>query len=414
MSAALEPIARWRDDAATDPRRDTRTAAILGIALGVCFATCFLTGLYSHLAQHPPGWFELPASPSALYQVTQGVHVATGIATIPLLLAKLWAVFPHLFGWPPITGVAHALERLALVPLVAGSIFMLFSGLANTYLWYPLPVFFPTAHYWVAWLTIGALVTHIGAKLALTRQALGRTGPSTHPAAGTVAPSASPASDDPASDDPASERSAAGVAADPDPATRRRFLATVGAAAGLLTVATVGQTVYPLRRLALLAPRNPDIGTDGFPVNNTAVEAGITEAATDPAWRLSVTGAVGTALSLSIDDLRALPQHEAVLPIACVEGWSATKRWRGVRLADVLARAGAAPDASATLQSLERGLFGTSDVNPGQAHHPDTLLALEVEGSTLSLDHGYPVRLIAPNRPGVMQTKWLSSIEVHR
>ena len=399
MSAAVaRPITRWRDDAATDPRRDTRTAAILGIALGACFGICFLTGVYSHLAQHPTDWFELPPSPSTLYQVTQGVHVATGIATIPLLLEKLWAVFPHLFAWPPITGVAHALERIALIPLVAGSIFMLFSGLANTYLWYPLPVFFPTAHYWVAWLTIGALLTHIGAKITLTRQALRRPPRVVGGATEVREPSGNPTS-------------AADV--DPDPTARRRFLATVGAAAGLVTITTVGQTVYPLRSLAVLAPRNPDIGTDGFPVNNAASEAGITDAATDPGWRLTVTGAVTAALSLSLDDLRALPQHEAILPIACVEGWSVTKRWRGVRLADVLAQAGAATDASATLQSLERGLFGTSEVNPGQAQHPDTLLALEVEGRELSLDHGYPVRLIAPNRPGVMQTKWLSSIEVH-
>jgi len=404
VAAVTAPLSRWRDDATDDPRRDTRTAALLGIALGVSFGVCFLTGVYSHLAQNPTAWFELPASPSTLYQVTQGVHVAAGIATVPLLLAKLWAVFPHLFRWPPITGIAHALERLTLVPLVAGSIFMLFSGLANTYLWYPLPVFFPTAHYWVAWLTIGALVTHIGAKLTLTRRAL------TRPTAATTPPPDRPVTT--TTTTTAAPTTTPLVAESADPTARRRFLAMVGAAAGVLTVATVGQTVYPLRRFALLAPRDPDVGTDGFPVNNTAGEAGITDAASDPEWRLAVTGAVGAALSLSLDDLRSLPQHEATLPIACVEGWSVTKRWRGVRLADVLELAGAPPDASVTMQSLERGLFGTSDVNAGQAHHPDTLLALEVEGQVLSLDHGYPVRLIAPNRPGVMQTKWLSTMEV--
>jgi DMSO/TMAO reductase YedYZ molybdopterin-dependent catalytic subunit len=40
------------------------------------------------------------------------------------------------------------------------------------------------------------------------------------------------------------------------------------------------------------------------------------------------------------------------------------------------------------------------------------MLALELNGETLALDHGYPVRLIAPNRPGVLQTKWVSRIEV--
>jgi DMSO/TMAO reductase YedYZ molybdopterin-dependent catalytic subunit len=69
--------------------------------------------------------------------------------------------------------------------------------------------------------------------------------------------------------------------------------------------------------------------------------------------------------------------------------------------------------ASVTVSSLEQGLYGTSEIAAGQARHPDTLLALEVEGEVLALDHGYPVRLIGPNRPGVMQTKWLSALEVH-
>lgn len=389
------PFVRWRDTSIEDPRRDARTAAILGSSLGICFTVCFLTGIYSHLAQHPTSWFTLPASPSTLYQVTQGLHVATGIAAIPLLLAKLWAVFPHLFRWPPVAGIAHALERLSLVPLVAGSLFLLMSGVANISGWYPLPAFFPTAHYWVAWLTIGALVVHIGAKLTLTRDALLRPATSGFvTASAPLAPSAT----------------AAGT--DPDPQARRRFLGFVGASAGVLTIVTVGQTVHPLRRLALLAPRDPEVGTDGFPVNNAADEAGVVAAATDPAWRLSFTGAA-VPRTFSLDDLRALPQHEAVLPIACVEGWSATRPWRGVRLVDLLELVGAGAGASVTVQSLDEGLYGRADVNPEQAHHPDTLFALEVDGRPLSLDHGFPVRLIGPNRPGVMQTKWLSSVEVH-
>ena len=70
------------------------------------------------------------------------------------------------------------LEKVSIVPLVGGGIFMLFTGLANINLWYPWPFNFRTSHYWVAWITIGALVVHIGAKFAITRQralAHGRT-----------------------------------------------------------------------------------------------------------------------------------------------------------------------------------------------------------------------------------------------
>ncbi len=134
------------------------------------------TGLVSHFAQHPldVGFLSMPAQPAWLYRVTQGVHVATGIASIPLLLAKLWTVFPRLFTWPPAHNVAHAIERLALVPLVAGSLFLLYTGLANLAHWYPWQFSFPVAHFWTAWIVIGALVVHVGAKLAITRRSLGR------------------------------------------------------------------------------------------------------------------------------------------------------------------------------------------------------------------------------------------------
>ena len=80
---------------------------------------------------------------------------------------------------------------------------------------------------------------------------------------------------------------------------------------------------------------------------------------------------------------------------------------------DLLDLVDAPRGAGVTVRSLEgNGLYAQSDVNPSQAQASDTLLALEAEGSPLDLDHGYPVRLIAPNRPGVMQTKWLSRIEV--
>jgi DMSO/TMAO reductase YedYZ molybdopterin-dependent catalytic subunit len=51
-------------------------------------------------------------------------------------------------------------------------------------------------------------------------------------------------------------------------------------------------------------------------------------------------------------------------------------------------------------------------VNQQHAADPDTLLALALNGEPLALDHGFPVRLIGPNRPGVLQTKWVARVEV--
>jgi hypothetical protein len=363
---------------------DERVAAILGAALGISFTVCFATGLYSHLAQHPTSWFQLPSRPAGLYRVTQGLHVATGIASIPLLLAKLWTVYPKLFAWPPFETAAQLVARISLLPLIGGGLFMLFTGLANINLWYPWSFNFPVTHYWAAWITMGALVVHIGAKFGTTRRVLFHRPPEPSP------------------------RTPSGDVTD-----RRRFLGAVFGTAGLLTLFTVGQTFEPLRKLALLAPRRPDVGPQGFPVNRTAQTAGVIESSRSPDYRLTVTGRVRHELTFDVDQLRSLPQHSAVLPIACVEGWSTTQRWTGVRVRDLLALAGAPQDAEVRIESLQRRRsYRTSDLNPWQAHDPDTLLALRVNDEVLALDHGYPARLIGPNRPGVLQTKWVTRVVV--
>jgi len=88
-------------------------------------------------------------------------------------------------------------------------------------------------------------------------------------------------------------------------------------------------------------------------------------------------------------------------------------RWRGVRLRDLLDQAGADPDAELRVESLqEGGAYRTSPVNSSQARDRDTVLALALDGEPLALEHGFPVRLIAPNRPGVQQTKWVNKVVV--
>ena len=180
-----------------------------------------------------------------------------------------------------------------------------------------------------------------------------------------------------------------------------------------MTLFTIGQTVRPLRKLALLAPRRPDTGTQGFPVNRTARAAHVLDTARSPDYRLTVTGNVRRELTLTLDELRALPQRSATLPIACVEGWSTSQRWTGIPVRDLLTMAGARPNATVHVISLQPARsYRTSDLNHWQAHDPDTLLALHVNGEELALDHGYPLRLIGPDRPGVMQTKWVSKLVV--
>jgi DMSO/TMAO reductase YedYZ molybdopterin-dependent catalytic subunit len=359
--------------------RSPRLTSQLGIALAVAFGICMLTGVISHFIQHPPGWFWWPARPAGLYRFTQGLHVATGLATVPLLGVKLWSVYPRLFAWPPARSVAHAAERLGVAALVAAALFQVVSGVLNVARWYaPMPFFFTAGHYRVAWLAIGALLVHVGVKLPIVRAALRRV------------------------------RTAAG------PRLRRRgLLGAVGVAAGVVTLGTVGQTVTPLARVSVLAPRRSREGPQGLAVNQTAAGAGVRDAALDPGYRLTVAGPART-VALSLADLTALPQHSAALPITCVEGWSATATWTGVRLRDLAALVGAGPDdAEAQVESLQSGgRYRSSIVAPPHLRDPWTLVALRVNGAPLHLDHGYPARLIAPNRPGVLQTKWLARVTV--
>ena len=111
--------------------RSVALTARLGLMLGIAFGICFLTGLLSHYIQHPPAWFHWPSRPVQLYRITQGVHVATGLACFPLLTAKVWSVYPKLFVWPPVRGALHGLERLSIALLSAAALFELVTGLLN-------------------------------------------------------------------------------------------------------------------------------------------------------------------------------------------------------------------------------------------------------------------------------------------
>jgi hypothetical protein len=362
---------------------DERTAALLGVSLAVAFVTCFLTGLVSHISYDQPAWWPMPPRPAGLYRITQGVHVATGIASIPLLLVKLWVVYPSFLTWPPVRSVTHAVERVSLVPLVGGSLFLVVSGAGNLARWRPWNFYFTDGHYHAAWITIGALVVHIGAKATTSGRALRRSTP---------------------------------IATDGG-LTRRQLLGAAATGSALLTVATVGQTIRPLADLAVLAPRDPRVGPQGLPVNGDARSLGVREAITAPrfaaSYRLVVARGDDVLARLAITELRDLPATTAVLPIACVEGWSADGTWRGVAVRDLLDALDVRDVDRAVVASMqEGGRYRTSELTSAWLHDRHTLLAYDLGGEALDPDHGFPLRLIAPNRPGVLQTKWIDRLDV--
>jgi hypothetical protein len=369
--------------------RSPAVAARVGLWLGITFGVAFVTGLISHYAQQQHQPVPFPTSPSWGYRVTQGLHVIAGTAAVPLLLVKLWTVFPKLFARPPrriLELLGHGLERASIGVLVAAAIFELASGLANTAQWYPWHFHFRATHYALAWVAIGALLVHVAVKLPLIRTALG-------------------------SDVESSALDRPTTSARSGVLSRRGLLRTTWGAVGIVTLATAGVSVPWLRRVSVLGVRSGD-GPQGVPINKSAVAAGVLSTATSAAYRLTVR--VGdSSRDFTLTELQALPQTTASLPIACVEGWSAGATWTGVRMRDLLDRVGAPRGHDLTVRSLQpSGPYRVTVLPANFADDPRTLVALRLGGQPLSIDHGFPCRLIAPDRPGVLQTKWLDSLEV--
>ncbi len=398
------------------PWLTSQFARVLLIAVPVVF----LTGLLSYAAYAPglPGndqtpdagllrfyMFNWPTSPAWLYRVNQGSHVTIGLILVPLVLAKLWSVLPKLFEWPPFRSPAKLLERLSVFGVVGGIIFELVTGIINIQYWYPVPGGFYRAHFYGAWVFIASFAIHVVLKFPSMRSALRErrlrdelkvgvsdTEPEPPDSVGLVSPSPGPPS-----------------------MSRRTLIGTTAAGATLLGVMGAAQNIGgPVRPLGVLAPRGRNFGPgpNGFPVNKTAEYRRITEDMVDESWRLTLTGPSGESVQLSRADLLGMELHGAVLPIACVEGWSTgNQAWEGVRLADLAALVGATDAALLHVGSLQKsGGFGSSAWDNDAITNSDSLLALGVNDTDLSLNHGFPARIIIPASPGVRNTKWVNDM----
>ncbi len=405
----------WRS-----PLRGPWLTSVLGAVLLVGITLMFVTGLLSYAAYNPDlgandktpdrGWlgfylFSWPTHPYWLYRLTQGVHVTLGIVLIPVLLAKLWSVVPKLFSWPPVKSVSHALERISVLLLVGGVLFEFATGVLNVQLDYIFPGSFYTLHFYGAWVFIGAFVVHIAFRIPLMVRML-RSGGLREELRGRPRNGESALSD---STGLVSPRPAAPTI------SRRGALGMVGAGSLVLLGVTAGQSIGGWARpTALLAPRgqDPGPGPNGFQINKTAASVGIRPVDTGPAWRLVVRGG-GRERVLTRDEVLALPQHGAALPIACVEGWSTEdQEWSGVRLADLAALVGFthSPPGVFVQSAQLSGSFRSTTLRDNQVRNPLSLLALRVNGADLSPDHGYPARIIVPANPGVHNTKWVTRL----
>jgi hypothetical protein len=389
----------------SSPLHNPAVTARVGRILGIFFTICFVTGVLSHYQYTPWHWLPEPASPVWGYRLTQGLHVITGTASIPLLFLKLWTVYPKLFQWPPAKTVLNGIERMSIAIFVTSALLEVFTGFANTLDWYPWPWFFTSVHYALAYVVFGSLLIHIAVKLPIIRAGLATPLDGPRPRVRNPGPSDSGESLD---ELPPDDSSGPGI-------SRRGVLVAGGVGVGLLAATVAGGTVTPLRKISLFSARRPDLAPQSHvPINRLAAEAStktvnVEAIGKSTSYRLTVMGP--KTFELTVDDIEALPTVDEVFPLACVEGWSVSARWVGPSLLDVVRRAGGSSSSRVHLRSIEaNGIYNQSDIVGPQLER--AILATHLNGERLTLDHGYPVRLIAPNRAGVLNTKWLQTIEV--
>lgn len=149
-------------------------------------------------------------------------------------------------------------------------------------------------------------------------------------------------------------------------------------------------------------------------------------------WTFSIGGSVNTPLSLTLAELRRMPSTTVTVTLECAgngraffepavagiqwrKGAVGTARWTGVRLADLLARAGLKPSAKVLATTSADKPMGTQpafvrQVPLDKALHPDTLIAWEMNGVAIPVDHGFPLRLVVPGWEGAYSVKWLTGL----
>ena len=134
-------------------------------------------------------------------------------------------------------------------------------------------------------------------------------------------------------------------------------------------------------------------------------------------WSLKVKGLVERPMTLSYEDLRALPAVEQYYTLCCISneiGGSliGNALWKGVPLKAVLDLAGVKPGVRKVVLRCADKYF--ESITLEKASDDSNLIAWEMNGETLPIEHGFPARLLIPNLYGIKNVKWLTEIEANR
>jgi DMSO/TMAO reductase YedYZ molybdopterin-dependent catalytic subunit len=198
----------------------------------------------------------------------------------------------------------------------------------------------------------------------------------------------------------------------------------IGAAPATRTLLGLGErATFAAQRLVIdRAALAPEYGAADmspvFRVNGNARPASPNYAAHAAAgfadWRLVVDGLVANPLSLSLDQIRAMPRRAQITRHDCVEGWSAIGQWMGVPLGLLLRHAGLRSDARYIVFHCADDFRGTpyyESIDLIDAFHPQTILAWAMRGQPLSIGHGAPLRLRVERQLGYKQAKFVMRVE---
>jgi DMSO/TMAO reductase YedYZ molybdopterin-dependent catalytic subunit len=131
-------------------------------------------------------------------------------------------------------------------------------------------------------------------------------------------------------------------------------------------------------------------------------------------WRLEVSGLVAHPLSLSLENLRRLPQRSQITRHDCVEGWSAIGEWQGPQLSTILEGAELLPRAQYIVFWCADTLNGSryyESIDLDDAFHPQTIIAHALNGEPLTERNGAPLRLRVERQLGYKHAKYLTGIE---
>ena len=131
----------------------------------------------------------------------------------------------------------------------------------------------------------------------------------------------------------------------------------------------------------------------------------------DPDWKLSVRKKTGEFVSITLDEIKAVPKTEIVYDFKCVEGWDQIQHWGGIRFVDFIEHFKLADETELEFVGME-----TPDktyyvgLDMPSALHPQTILAYEMNGRPLVSIHGAPLRLIVPVKYGIKNLKRIGTI----